>query len=68
MQAELFKYTIEQRLFKAFRDGKKHIYITSEDVHRKVGGYPGTNHKMPICCDAMYSKIKVGDEVLYAPP
>jgi hypothetical protein len=35
--------------------------ITSGDLYRSVGGYPGSNHGMPICCDAMEAEIMPGD-------
>lgn len=49
-------------------EGAAYIDIVSGDVHRKLGGYPGTNHRMPICCDAMYELMKPGDEIIEAPP
>lgn len=51
----------------AKEQGLSYIELVSGDIHRKVGGYPSRNHQMPICCDAMYSLMKPGDEVLYAP-
>ena len=49
-------------------EGATFIDIVSGDVHRKLGGYPGTYHRMPICCDAMYELMKPGDEIIEAPP
>jgi len=34
----------------AKRNGLDKVEIRSGDLHRSVGGYPGTNHRMPICC------------------
>lgn len=48
--------------------GLKYIDITSGDLHRKIGGYPGKNHNMPSCCNVMKSLMKEDDEILYAPP
>ena len=45
-----------------------YIDVEAKDVHSSVGRYPGKNHRMPICCDVMYKKMKIGDAVLYAPP
>jgi len=50
---------------RATREGKT---IKSGDLHRLVGGYPGTDHRMPICCSVMRSDMKAGDEVLAEPP
>ena len=49
-------------------EGAAFIDIVSGDIHRKLGGYPSTNHRMPICCDAMYELMKPGDEIIEAPP
>ena len=46
----------------------EYIELTSGDIHREVGDYPGTNHRMPVCCDVMYSRMNGDDKILYAPP
>jgi len=28
--------------------GLKFVDVTAGDLHRKVGGYPGPNHRMPL--------------------
>ena len=45
-----------------------YIDIEAKDVHTTVGRYPGINHRMPVCCDVMYNRMRAGDTVLYAPP
>ena len=38
-------------------------------MHRFVGGYPGTGHRMPAFCEVMYAEMVEGvDDVLAAPP
>ena len=27
------------------------------DLHRKLGGYPGAGHRMPVCCRVMQSMM-----------
>ena len=44
------------------------IILKSGNLHRIVGGYPGKDHRMPICCNVMRSNILKGDEVLSEPP
>lgn len=44
------------------------LVITSKEVHKLVGGYPGPNHRMPMCCDAMYKAMEDSDEILEKPP
>ena len=45
-----------------------HLEINSGQLHRKLGGYPGTKAQMPSCCLAMYHEQKAGDEVISRPP
>jgi 5-methylcytosine-specific restriction protein A len=33
-----------------------------------VGGYPGENHRMPVCCEVMRSTMAPGDQVVETPP
>lgn len=44
------------------------IDLTSGDVHRSVGRYPGSKHRMPLCCSVMHQLMRPGDEVVAAPP
>lgn len=44
------------------------IDLTSGDIHRELGGYPGNNHRIPVCCDTMRELMLVDDEVLESPP
>ena len=68
MDSEVFKKEIERQKSGARARRQKSIDIVSGDVHRSVGGYPGTNHRMPVCCSVMYSMMQGADEILYAPP
>ena len=48
--------------------GEKEVTITSGELHRLLGGYPGTNHRMPICCAAMRQVFDQSkDTVLHSP-
>lgn len=64
---EDFRKEIMEQLNEAKNEGKEYIDITSGDVHRKLGGYPGRNHAMRTCCLAMYELMKEKDDVRYAP-
>jgi 5-methylcytosine-specific restriction protein A len=34
-----------------------------------IGGYPGAGkHRMPVCCEAMRSEKRAGDEIVFEPP
>ncbi len=57
-------------MFEAAADaGRGAIVVRADDLHRGVGGYPGDDHRMPLCCNVMHAEMVVGvDEVLSAPP
>lgn len=44
------------------------LTVRAGDLHRAVGGYPGRDHRMPVCCAVMRAAMAPGDEVLAAPP
>ena len=45
------------------------IVVRAGDLHGAVGGYSGTNHRMPMCCNVMYAEMVEGvDDVRSAPP
>jgi hypothetical protein len=48
--------------------GLDHVDINARDLHTSVGGYPGSNNRMPMCCNAMRSIMTEGDIVLTSPP
>ena len=49
------------------QEGKSFIEVKSGDLHRSVGGYPGPNHRMPMCCTVMKRNMKPGDQILQQP-
>jgi 5-methylcytosine-specific restriction protein A len=63
-----FRQAIQRKLSSARRLGKSSIELVSGDLHRELGGYPGTNHAMPSCCNAMYEAMKSGDQIVSSPP
>ncbi len=44
-----------------------YIDITSGDIHRELGGYPGKNHRMPTCCIVMKKLMSSNDMIIYEP-
>jgi 5-methylcytosine-specific restriction protein A len=52
----------------AHQSGRSSIEVQAGELHRQVGGYPGPNHRMPVCCGVMSSSMKKGDQILQAPP
>lgn len=44
------------------------LIVKAGDLHHIVGGYPGHNHRMPVCCTVMRSFMQPGDRFVYEPP
>lgn len=66
--ADDFRRELRSRLDKATVAGLSHLEVASGDIHRAVGGYPGPNHRMPVCCEAVRSEMRSGDRVVAEPP
>ena len=45
-----------------------YVDINAGELHRRVGGYPGPDHRMPSCCRAMHEQVRGSDEIRSAPP
>ena len=61
--------TFRKALQRVFAEAKgSFVDVTSGDLHRLVGGYPGRSHKMPVCCDVMRMAMQSGDTILASPP
>jgi pimeloyl-ACP methyl ester carboxylesterase len=65
---ETFRRVLAERFAAAERARRSEIEVTSGDLHREVGGYPGTNHTMPTCCNVMRAAMQAGDAEVAAPP
>lgn len=67
--AEDFRDELNRQIRRAENDGRTHVDIRSGDLHEAVGGYPGTNHSMPSCCNVMYAEMnnRIGSTVLASP-
>ena len=63
-----FMRAVRALLREAELEGKPFLEINSGQLHRDLGGYPGTRHALPSCCDAMYEVQKSGDAILSKPP
>jgi len=66
--SEDFFKVIEDHFQVAVKNNWTNIVLSSENIHRQVGGYPGADHRMPSCCNTMRSLVRDGDEVLKQPP
>jgi hypothetical protein len=59
-----FAQELRAQMSRAAKHGSIDIAINSGELYRSVGGYPGSMHGMPACCDAMRSEMKPGDILL----
>jgi hypothetical protein len=68
--SEDFKTELYRMMNEALYEGKATAEINAGDLHRRVGGYPGPNHRMPMCCVVMLAAFapEAGDVILEEPP
>jgi len=66
--AEDFRNALKKKFQKAQQEGKSFVDVTAGELHRLVGGYPGPNHRMPLCCHVMRSMMEDDDEIIEEPP
>lgn len=65
---EVFTNELTNILNEAKLRGDSYIDIQSRDLHIRVGGYPGKNHRMPSCCTVMKKMMKSRDYIINQPP
>jgi 5-methylcytosine-specific restriction protein A len=68
LNTQTFVVELKKLFLSAQSEGKKTITINSGELHRSIGGYPGSNHRMPVCCSAMRSIMRDGDIIIESPP
>ncbi|MEM7685026.1 MAG: HNH endonuclease [Pseudomonadota bacterium] len=56
-----FQKELDKLLREADELGFQAVEVNAGSLHRRVGGYPSQNHRMPLCCDAMRKRISDGD-------
>ena len=59
-----FREGLLAQMGRATKGGRIDISINSGELYRSLGGYPGSTHGMPCCCDAMQDEMKLGDTLL----
>ena len=59
-----FREGLLAQMGRAAHGGLIDVLINSGELYRSLGGYPGSTHGMPLCCDAMQAEIKLGDTLL----
>ena len=62
----------QRALDRNFQDAQdqqlSYVDVVSGDVHRELGGYPSSNHRMPNLCQVMRRNMHERDEILSSPP
>lgn len=68
--ADEFRNELYRMMFEATKAGKHSVEINAGELHRRVGGYPGKDHRMPACCEVMRGAVALdaGDAILEEPP
>jgi hypothetical protein len=64
VSADHFAQELRAQLKKAAAQHASSVVITSGELYKLLGGYPGSTHGMPACCEAMRSEMKLGDILL----
>ena len=65
---QMFEMELRRQLRYAQSLGKSFVDLNSGELHRDAGGYPGTDHRMPVCCSAMTDEMNTHDQILEQPP
>ena len=66
--ADDFRDLLLAALGASSKAGAVAIEFNSGALHRAVGGYPGPNHRMPVCCNVMRDLMGPEDSVVSEPP
>ena len=68
--ADDFRHELHRMMLEAMKAGKPFAEINAGELHRRVGDYPGRNHRMPICCQVMRAAFApdAGDIIVAQPP
>jgi hypothetical protein len=59
-----FRRGLRAQLARASAHGSENVLVSAAELHRMLGGYPGSQHGMQACCDAMRAEVQPGDEFL----
>lgn len=65
---EDFRKALQKKFEKAQNEGLSIIDVRAGDLHNELGYYNSPYHRMPACCNAMYSMMDDEDIILKAPP
>ena len=63
-----FRAQLDKLLSAASSLGFVAVEVNAGKLHRKVGGYPGPTHSMPMCCEVMRKRMTKADAIVTQPP
>ena len=68
--AEVFRLELHRMMLEAMQEGREFAEINAGELHKRVGDYPGRNHRMPVCCEVMWAALApdAGDTIVVEPP
>lgn len=61
---DFFRQGLLRQMDRAACGGRIDVLINSAELYRSLGGYPGSAHGMPLCCDAMQAEMTGGDTMV----
>jgi hypothetical protein len=59
-----FRQELLAQMGRAAHGGLIDVMINSGELYCSLGGYPGSKHGTPSCCDAMQAEMKPGDVLI----
>lgn len=62
-----FSAALEKLLTAARKRGEGFVEVNAAALHRAVGGYPGPQHHMPLCCHVLRGAMGPDDFVVREP-
>jgi len=67
LTASDFQEALYQEFQSAQSKRQPYVDIQAGALHRRLGGYPGHNNRMPVCCGVMVHNMRAGDTTLVEP-
>jgi hypothetical protein len=61
VSVDYFRQGLLAQMSRAAKGGRIDVTINSGELHRELGGRPGSMIGMPLCCDAMQAEMVCGD-------
>jgi len=70
LTADDFRDELYRITYEAAHQGSKYVDVNAGELHSGLGGYPGPDHRVPICCKVMKAAMEpdYGDMILQEPP